>query len=126
MRNITVEVLDVEYTGTTAPAKDQVEMLQIAAQAGLMPVISPEVGDFAIMTAVAGTSAGATARLAELCLNNGKFKRADGVPVAENLFQDKAHGYLLLIGKVLRENIGPFWSLNSDAKSPAGETVTPQ
>ena len=39
-RNISVEINDVIYSGATAPAKDQVEMLQLASRCGLLPAIS--------------------------------------------------------------------------------------
>ncbi|HGM6324242.1 TPA: hypothetical protein ACKP8G_003943 [Serratia marcescens] len=39
-RDIPVEINDVIYSGATAPAKDQVEMLQIASRCDLLPAIS--------------------------------------------------------------------------------------
>lgn len=54
-------------------------------------------------------------RLKELCFNSGSIVRqSDNIPVGENLFQDEAHNYLVLLGQVLRENIGPFWQLKSE------------
>ncbi|CNK17850.1 hypothetical protein ABQG65_13800 [Yersinia alsatica] len=48
-------------------------------------------------------------RLRDLCLKNGNIiRQSDNVPVAENQFPDEAHNYLVLLGLVLRENIGPF------------------
>jgi hypothetical protein len=54
-------------------------------------------------------------RLKELVIRKGEFKRAsDNVPLSENLFQDQVHFFLLLLGRALAENVGPFWNLSSD------------
>ena len=114
-RNIETEINDVTYSGVTAPAKDQVEMLQIASRCGLLPAISDTVTNMGLVASLAAVDAGSLNRLRVLCLNNGKIVRqSDDVPVAENLFQDEAHNFLVLIGRVLKENIGPFWQLSSN------------
>lgn len=113
-RNIETEINDVTYSGVTAPAKDQVEMLQIASRCGLLPAISDTVTNMGLVASLASVDTGNLNRLKVLCLTNGKIVRqADDVPVAENLFQDEAHNFLVLIGRVLKENIGPFWQLSS-------------
>lgn len=117
-RQIEAGIGDELFTGYTASARDQVEMLQIAARNGLLPAVAPNVSDFALLTVVATVGDDQLERLKTLCLKNGNIVRQrDNVPVAENLFQDEAHNYLLLIGRILRENIGPFWQLNSNENS---------
>lgn len=117
-KHIEVEVGGDFFTGHTASAKDQVEMLQISAKSGLLPAVAPGVSDFALLAVVATVGGDQLERLKTLCLKNGNIVRqSDSVPVAENLFQDEAHNYLVLIGKVLRENIGPFWQLSSKDSS---------
>lgn len=113
-RNIETEINDVTYSGVTAPAKDQVEMLQIASRCGLLPAISDIVTNMGLVASLAAVDSASLNRLKVLCLTNGKIVRqSDDVPVAENLFQDEAHNFLVLIGRVLKENIGPFWQLSS-------------
>jgi hypothetical protein len=126
-RNIDVEINDVTYSGVTAPAKDQVEMLQIASRCGLLPAISDTVTNMGLVASLAAVDTGNLNRLKVLCLTNGKIVRqVDDVPVAENLFQDEAHNFLVLIGRVLKENIGPFWQLSNneevDDNNVAAET----
>lgn len=112
-RNIEVNIKDVAYSGVTAPAKDQVEMLQIAATSGLLPVMSDLTKDMGLMASMASIDSDSFNRLKTLCLTNGKVVRdADNVPVAENLFQDETHNFFVLVGRVLKENIGPFWQLS--------------
>ena len=116
-RNIETEINDVIYSGVTAPAKDQVEMLQIASRCGLLPAISDTVTNMGLVASLAAVDTGNLNRLKLLCLTNGKIVRqADDVPVAENLFQDEAHNFLVLIGRVLKENIGPFWQLSGNGE----------
>ncbi|CAI2057325.1 Uncharacterised protein [Serratia quinivorans] len=113
-RNIEIGINDVIYSGVTSAAKDQVEMLQIASRCGLLPAISDTVTNMGLVASLAAVDTGNLNRLKVLCLTNGKIVRqADDVPVAENLFQDEAHNFLILIGRVLKENIGPFWQLSS-------------
>lgn len=114
-RNIETEINDVTYSGVTAPAKDQVEMLQIASRCGLLPAISDTVTNMGLVASLAAVDSASLNRLKVLCLTNGKIVRqSDDVPVAENLFQDEAHNFLVLIGRVLKENIGPFWQLSDN------------
>ncbi|QQG27014.1 hypothetical protein JFY74_12825 [Pectobacterium carotovorum] len=59
------------------------------------------------------------------CIKNGKMVRDTGnIPIAENLFQDEIQNYLLLLGKVLKENIGPFWKLSAGSENGASATAT--
>lgn len=112
-RKIEAEINGVLYTGVTASAKDQIEMLQIAATNGLLPSMNNRTSEMAVVASMASLDAGSLRRLKELVLANGQVIRAsDTAPVAENLFQDEVHNYFLLLGKALRENIGPFWMLN--------------
>ncbi|HFK4650164.1 TPA: phage tail assembly chaperone, partial [Serratia marcescens] len=114
-RNISVEINDVIYSGATASAKDQVEMLQLASQCGLLPAISDTVTNMGLAASLSAVDAASFNRLKMLCLTNGKIVRQiDNIPVAENLFQDEIHNFMVLVGRVLKENIGPFWQLSSD------------
>lgn len=117
-RNIEININDVTYGGSTASAKDQVEMLQIASRCGLLPAISDNVTPMGVVASLATVDASSLNRLKALCLTNGNIVRqSDNVPVAENMFQDEAHNFLVLIGGVLKENIGPFWQLSGSGKA---------
>lgn len=112
-RNIETEINDVTYTGQTTSAKDQIELLQIATANGVLPVLKASVSDMALAASIASLDAHSLKRVKELALNGGKIIRLpDNAPVAENLFQDQIHLYMLLLGRIMRENIGPFWSLS--------------
>ncbi|WP_219951438.1 hypothetical protein [Dickeya zeae] len=125
-RRIEIEIDGITYSGATASAKDQLEMIQIAASSGILPALSDEVGDMALVSCLAATDSHSLSRLRDLCIKNGKMVRdGDAVPVAENLFQDAIHGYLMLLGGVLRENIGGFWQLNAKTESASAESETP-
>ncbi len=114
-RNIEVKINEVTYVGSTASAKDQVEMLQIASRCGLLPAISDSVTAMGVVASLAAVDTSSLNRLKVLCLTNGNIVRqSDNVPVAENMFQDEAHNFLVLIGRVLKENIGPFWQLSDN------------
>ncbi|HHH0339356.1 TPA: hypothetical protein ACPZAA_002603 [Yersinia enterocolitica] len=114
-RQIEVVIGDTLFRGATSPARDQVEMLQIAAKSGLLPAINPNVTAMGMAASLASVDMMSLNRLKELCFNSGSIVRqSDNIPVGENLFQDEAHNYLVLLGQVLRENIGPFWQLKSE------------
>ncbi|WP_145577446.1 hypothetical protein [Yersinia alsatica] len=117
-RQIEVAIGDTIFQGATSSARDQVEMLQITARCGLLPAMNPNVGIMGLAASLASVDSMSLNRLRDLCLKNGNITRqSDNVPVAENLFQDEAHNYLVLLGLVLRENIGPFWQLSSGEES---------
>ncbi|WP_258840718.1 hypothetical protein ACILPN_13285 [Yersinia wautersii] len=79
-------------------------MLQIAAKCALLLAINAAVTEMGLLASLSGIDYSSLNRLKEQCLKNGSIVRqADNVPIAENLFQDEAHNYLVLIGKVLRE-----------------------
>ncbi|MBW5814483.1 hypothetical protein H0I54_14635 [Yersinia kristensenii] len=114
-RQIEVVIGDTIFHGATSPARDQVEMLQIAAKSGLLPAINPNVTAMGMAASLASVDTMSLNRLKELCFKSGSILRqSDNIPVGENLFQDEAHNYLVLLGQVLRENIGPFWQLKSE------------
>ena len=116
-RKIEVEINDVVYTGQTTSAKDQIELLQIATTNGVLPVLKSDVSDMALAASMASLDAHSLKRVKDLALNGGNIIReSDNVPVAENLFQDQIHAYMLLLGRVMQENIGPFWSLSLETK----------
>ncbi|MGP2977763.1 hypothetical protein ACTVLL_11520 [Serratia nevei] len=112
-RNIEVEINGVTYSGATASAKDQLEMLSLASQNGLLLMVGKGLSDMGVAVAMSSTDMTVIERLKELALKKGNIVRqADGVPVSENLFEGQIYFFLVLIARVLEENIGPFWSLN--------------
>ena len=114
-RKIEIQINSEVYVGDTSPARDQVEMLSIATQNGLLPYLTKNVKDMTIVSGIAGLNTMTFERLKELVIRKGEFKRAsDNVPLSENLFQDQVHFFLLLLGRALAENVGPFWNLSSD------------
>ncbi|HHW4185000.1 TPA: phage tail assembly chaperone [Yersinia enterocolitica] len=125
-RQIEVVIGDTLFQGATSPARDQVEMLQIAAKSGLLPAINPNVTAMGMAASLASVDTMSLNRLKELCFKSGSIVRqSDNVPVGENLFQDEAHNYLVLLGQVLRENIGPFWQLSGEGKSAENNQQNP-
>ncbi|EPK7771287.1 phage tail assembly chaperone [Klebsiella oxytoca] len=116
-RKIEIQINDVLYIGDTAPARDQLEMLTIASQNMMLPVLAKGVSDMALVAAFSSLNISTIERLKDLVIKKGEFRRsADGVPVAENIFQDEVHLFLLLMGRALEENIGPFWKLNKGGR----------
>ncbi|HAT1590646.1 phage tail assembly chaperone [Klebsiella oxytoca] len=116
-RKIEIKINDVMYDGDTAPARDQLEMLTIASQNMMLPVLAKGVSDMALVAAFSSLNISTIERLKDLVIKKGEFRRsADGVPVAENIFQDEVHLFLLLMGRALEENIGPFWKLNKGGR----------
>ncbi|MFP2164537.1 hypothetical protein ACLEYI_06135 [Enterobacter ludwigii] len=124
-RRIEIQINHEVYVGDTAPARDQVEMLQLAARTGLFPAMGKDVKDMSIFASVAAIEPHALEKLKELVLKKGGIVRAsDNVPVSENLFQDEAHNFLLLLGKALKENIGPFWTLMGPKDEEGSDTMS--
>ncbi|PWC10659.1 hypothetical protein B4923_16190 [Brenneria roseae subsp. americana] len=124
-RKIEVEIDSVTYSGATPSAKDQLEMLQIVTKNGILPALGKGSSDMGLAVALASADALSLNRLKELCIKNGKIVReADSIPVAENLFQDQIQNYLLLLGRVLKENIGPFWTLSAGSENGASATAS--
>ncbi|CPR20618.1 hypothetical protein JMY81_01105 [Brenneria goodwinii] len=124
-RRIEVEIDGVTYHGATPSAKDQLEMLQIVTKSGILPVLGEGSSDMGLAVALASADALSLNRLKELCIKNGKIVRdTDSIPVAENLFQDQIQNYLLLLGRVLKENIGPFWTLSAGSESGSSAIVS--
>lgn len=116
-RKIEIIINDVLYVGDTSPARDQLEMLTIASQNMMLPVLAKGVSDMALVAAFSSLNISTIERLKDLVIKKGEFRRsADSVPVAENIFQDEVHLFLLLMGRALEENIGPFWKLNKGGR----------
>lgn len=112
-RNIEVEINGVTYSGATAPAKDQLEMLSLASQNGLLLMVGKGLSDMGVAVAMSSIDMTVIERLKELALKKGNIiRQADGVPASENLFEGQIYFFLVLIARILEENIGPFWSLN--------------
>ncbi|MFE8049313.1 hypothetical protein [Brenneria goodwinii] len=124
-RKIEVEIDGVSYSGATPSAKDQLEMLQIVTKNGILPALGDGATDMGLAVALASADTLSLNRLKDLCIKNGKIVRdADSIPVAENLFQDQIQNYLLLLGRVLKENIGPFWKLSAGSENGASATTS--
>jgi hypothetical protein len=123
-RKIEITVNAVLYTGDTAPARDQLEILNIVSQNGLLPVIDKKIGDMTIAATLSTLNLQAVERLKDLAVRKGGLARAsDNVPVAENMFQDEIHWFLVLLGRVVEENIGPFWQLKPEEKGGGEKAV---
>lgn len=121
-RRIEIQINHEVYVGDTAPARDQVEMLNIASRYNLLPIVRNDMGEMGAVAVIATLEISLIERLKKLCLVGGDVKRSsDSVPVSENMFQDEPHLFLLLIAKVLKENIGPFWQLSKNEESPDPE-----
>ncbi|TNV22828.1 hypothetical protein FH968_01940 [Buttiauxella sp. B2] len=126
-RKIEITVNNVLYTGDTAPARDQLEILNIISQNSLLPLMDKKVGDMTIAATLSTLNMGATQRLTELAIGKGGIIRStDTVPVAENMFQDEIHLFLVLLGRVVEENIGPFWQLKPEEKGGGNQKTANQ
>lgn len=125
-RNIEVKINGITYSGATAPAKDQLEMLSLASQNGLLLMVGKGLSDMGVAVAMSSTDMTVIERLKELALKKGDIVRqSDGVPVSENLFDGQVYFFLVLIARVLEENIGPFWSLNKGEENEEGSGQEP-
>lgn len=112
-RKIEIQINNEVYVGDISPARDQVEMLNIVSRYNLLPIVRKDMGDMGAVAIIATLDISLIERLKILCLVGGDVNRSsDSVPVSENMFQDEPHLFLLLIAKVLKENIGPFWKLS--------------
>lgn len=114
-RSFTVEAGDVEFKGSTAPAKAQIEMLHIAGRTGLIVSLQDDASDMALVVALTQIRTDDFSALRKLCLVAGNedlvVRAADNVPVGENLFQDNPQDFYLLVARALVANLSPFWKL---------------
>ncbi|TDV61244.1 hypothetical protein [Pseudomonas sp. LP_7_YM] len=120
-RQLKFQIANVEYGGTTAPAKAQEEMLHLSVNVGLISFLSEKnpSGDAELVLALLRAPFEALQRLAALALRNGAadlIMRDDGqgnivLPIGPNLFQDNIQYYYLLVAYVLRENLKGFFEL---------------
>ncbi len=119
-KNFTIEIDDAQYEGQTVSAKSQMEALHIAMRTNLIVALKPEEpSDMAIVSVFAGMEYKDVQTLAGLLTKD--IKRSDGVPVAENLFQDNIQDYYLFIAYVARENLAGFWKLRRQTADRAAE-----
>jgi hypothetical protein len=128
-RRIEIQINQEVYVGDTAPARDQVEMLNIASRYNLLPIVRDDMGEMGAVAVIATLEMTLIERLKKLGVSGGGVIRSsDNVPVSENMFQDEPHLFLLLIAKVLKENIGPFWQLskNEEIPDPEAKEKTPE
>ncbi|MDZ7320756.1 hypothetical protein N4G41_03815 [Kosakonia sacchari] len=113
-RKIEIIINNEVFIGDTAPARDQLEMLTIASQNGLLMVVGKGISDMGVAVAMSSLDMQVIDRLKELILKKGEVCReSDKVPVSENMFDGNTFNYLLLLARGLEENIGPFWNLNN-------------
>lgn len=125
-RKIEIQINDEVYVGDTAPARDQLEMLTIASQNGLLMVVGKKISDMGVAVAMSSLDMSVIDRLKELILKKGEVcRQSDKVPVSENMFDGNTFNYLLLLARGLEENIGPFWNLSSGEEG-GGENVQDQ
>lgn len=124
-RPFTVESGGVEFKGSTAPAKAQIEMLHIAGRTGLIVSLQEKASDMALVVALTQIRPEDFTALRKLCFVAGKedlvLRAADNVPVGENLFQDSPQDFYLLVGRALVENLGPFWQLRKATDDSSAE-----
>lgn len=122
-RKFEIKINHEVYVGDTAPARDQLEMLTIASQNGLLMVVGKKISDMGVAVAMSSLDMSVIDRLKELILKKGEvYRQSDKVPVSENLFDGNTFNYLLLLARGLEENIGPFWNL-SNGEEGGGENV---
>jgi hypothetical protein len=116
---------DVEFKGSTAPAKAQIEMLHIAGRTGLITSIQQGFSDLGLVLALTQIHQEEFAALRKLCFVAGKedlvVRASDNVPVGENLFQDNPQDFYLLVGRALVENLSPFWQLRKATVASSAE-----
>lgn len=125
-RSFTVEAGGVEFKGSTAPAKAQIEMLHIAGRTGLIVSLQEGASDMALVVALTQIHPDDFTTLRKLCFVSGKdedlvVRAADNVPVGENLFQDAPQDFYLLVGRALVENLSPFWKLRPATVASSAE-----
>lgn len=121
-RKIEIQINDVTYVGDTSPARDQLEMITIASQNGLLMVIGKKISDMGVAVAMSSLDMIVIDRLKELAFKKGDIcRQSDKVPVSENMFDGNTFNFLILLARVVEENIGPFWSLNNGEEG-GGET----
>ena len=113
MREFSFEISDVEYSGKTASAKNQMDALHIMGRSSaLMTVLKGDVAPMTMVAAMVSALSVDEVRQLESLLVKGCIVRAeDEVPVAANLFGDDIQDYYLLIGNTAIENLKGFWKL---------------
>ena len=120
MRNVQIEVGGVEYECNTAPAKNQFEALHIAMRTGIVARIAGETSDMALAAMLGTVSYDDLNRLITLLVKDCAKRSEDNVEVAENLFQDNIQDYYLLVGRLVKENLAPFWKLRRPTAESQG------
>lgn len=120
MRGFQEEVGGVLYNCNTAPAKQQFEALHIAMRTGIVANLTGEPTDMALAAMLGGLSYDDLNRLITLVVKDCAKREEDGVEVAENLFQDNIQDYYLLIGRMVKENLAPFWKLRRPTENSQG------
>jgi hypothetical protein len=120
MRTVQIEVGGVEYECNTAPAKNQFEALHIAMRTGMVANLQGEPSDMAIVAMMGALSYDDLNRLITLLVKDCAKRSEDNVEVAENLFQDNIQDYYLLVGRLVKENLAPFWKLRRPTAESQG------
>lgn len=128
MRTFEITVQGKQYTGQTASAVAQEEMLGIVGQCGITGILDPssDISEMSKVSYIMTVPKNLRDRIADLCIkgsgrNTDLVKTEDGVPVALNLFTDNIQGWPLLLVEVLRENLSGFFTLNGLGESAPAE-----
>ncbi|MGJ8515107.1 hypothetical protein [Carnimonas bestiolae] len=123
-RRFDIEIDGERFHGDTASAKNQSRALRIATQTGIIEYINDETNDVGLIVAYNGIEESKANELVSLLVTGHVFRSADNVEVGENLFSDGIHHWSLLVGKVIKENIGPFWQLIGQSTTKADQAAT--
>lgn len=118
MRDYTITIGGVDYAGQTVSAKRQFEALHIAMRTKLITALNGEMSDMGMVGIFAAMDYSDIDKLEKLVVRDHIKRADDGVPVAENLFQDEPQNYYLLIAKACEENVGNFWQLRRQTGKP--------
>ncbi|MGJ8524179.1 hypothetical protein R84981_002898 [Carnimonas sp. R-84981] len=120
-RRFDIEIDGERYHGDTASAKDQSKALRIATQTQLIASLAEDIPDVSLVVAFNSIPEDDANELIRLLVSGRVLRSSDNVEVAENLFGDSIHNWSLLVGKVLKENVGPFWTLIGQSTTKADQ-----
>ena len=116
-RNYELDIGGVIYSGTTAPAKSQAEALHVAMRTGIIAHFKGDPSDMTLAAMFAALDYEDFGKLVRLLVKDCVQREEDKIPIGENLFQDNIQDYYLLVGQVVKENLGPFWNLRRQTEA---------
>lgn len=116
-RNFEIDIDGEIYAGTTAPAKSQAEALHVAMRTGIIAHFKGEPSDMTLAAMFASLDYDDFGKLVRLLVKDCVKSEEDSIPIGENLFQDDIQNYYLLVGRVVKENLGPFWNLRRQTEA---------